>query len=185
MTGQTKTLLQPLIKELEFQKGFQRIIRLCECLQLIAQKQDFVTVSTQEVSTFQTRNKERIDKIFQYTIDYFHEPITLTAVASSAGMSIPAFCNYFKKSTKKTYIDFLNEVRIGNACKLLMDTQKSIEEICYESGFNTLTNFNKQFIKVKKLTPSKYRKTFLNSMATVSDVELKKCTRITQSKGSP
>jgi len=162
MNGHTKKLLHPLIKELEFLKGFKRIIRLCECLELIAQKNEFETVSTQEVNTFQTKNKERIDKIFQYTIDYFHEPVTLTGVAQSAGMSVPAFCNYFKKSTKKTYIDFLNEVRIGNACKLLMDTQKSIEEICYESGFNTLTNFNKQFIKVKKITPSKYRKTFLN-----------------------
>jgi len=170
MMGQTKSRLHPLIKELEFLKGFKRIIRLCECLELIAQKKDFETVSTQEVNTFQTKNKERIDKIFQYTIDYFHEPITLTAVAGSAGMSVPAFCNYFKKSTKKTYIDFLNEVRIGNACKLLMDTQKSIEEICYESGFNTLTNFNKQFIKVKKITPSKYRKTFLNRVTINSTI---------------
>ena len=160
--GRSKEQLVALIQKLESAKGFQRIIKLCECLSIIAEKKEYETVSTQQVKAYNNKHKERIDKVYQYTIDYFQDPITLNNVADHAGMSVPAFCSYFKKSTKKTYIDFLNEVRIGNACKLLMDTQKSIEEICYESGFNTLTNFNKQFIKVKKLTPSKYRKTFLN-----------------------
>jgi AraC-like DNA-binding protein len=150
--------LNPLIRELEQLQGLSRIIRLCECLQLIAASPDYETISTQEVKTFQARNRGRIDKIFQYTIDNFTEPISLADVAGTAGMSIPAFCSYFKKSTKKTYIDFLNEIRIGHACKLLIDTQKSVLEICYESGFNTLANFNKQFLKMKKLTPTGYRR---------------------------
>jgi AraC-like DNA-binding protein len=150
--------LSPLIRELEQLQGLSRIIRLCECLQMIAATPDYETISTQEVKTFQARNRGRIDKIFQYTIENFTEPISLADVAGTAGMSIPAFCSYFKKSTKKTYIDFLNEIRIGHACKLLIDTQKSVLEICYESGFNTLANFNKQFLKMKKLTPTGYRR---------------------------
>lgn len=150
--------LNSLVRELEMLQGFSRIIRLCECLQLVSATQDYETISTQEVKTFQARNRDRIDKIFQYTIDNFTEPISLADVAGTAGMSIPAFCNYFKKSTKKTYIDFLNEIRIGHACKLLVDTQKPVLEICYESGFNTLANFNKQFLKMKKLTPTGYRR---------------------------
>ena len=75
-------------------------------------------------------------------------------------MSVPAFCNYFRKSTKKTYIDFLNEIRISHACQLLIDTQKPVLEICFESGFNTVANFNKQFLKLKKTTPSSFRKNF-------------------------
>lgn len=154
--------LNPLIRELEQLQGLSRIIRLCECLQMIAASPDYETISTQEVKTFQARNRGRIDKIFQYTIENFTEPISLADVAGTAGMSIPAFCSYFKKSTKKTYIDFLNEIRIGHACKLLIDTQKSVLEICYESGFNTLANFNKQFLKMKKLTPSGYRKNLVS-----------------------
>jgi AraC-like DNA-binding protein/quercetin dioxygenase-like cupin family protein len=157
-----RQLLQPMIKALENLKGFERIIGLCNCLLLIAQQQEFEPVSTQEIKEFNSKNKERIDKIFQYTIDYFQDSINLSNVAKSAGMSVPAFCSYFKKSTKKTYIDFLNEVRIGHACNQLIDTQKNIESICYESGFNTLANFNKQFLKVKGLTPSKYRQRFMN-----------------------
>jgi AraC-like DNA-binding protein/quercetin dioxygenase-like cupin family protein len=154
--------LLPLIKLLEKAKGFERIILLCNCLLLIAQQQDYVTLSTQEINAFNSRNKERIDKILQYTIDYFQEPVSLNDVAKNVSMSIPAFCSYFKKCTKKTYIDFLNEVRVGYACKQLIDTQNNIASICYDSGFNTLANFNKQFLKVKAITPSSYRKTFMN-----------------------
>ena len=160
LQGDTRHNLLAQIRELEFLSGFKRIIRLCECLQVIAEKQEFEKVSTQEIHTFNGRHKERIDKIFQYSIEHFQDGIALDDVAGHVGMSIPAFCNYFKKSTKKTFIDFLNEIRIGHSCKLLMDTQKTIESICYESGFNTLANFNRQFVKVKKNTPSAYRKTF-------------------------
>jgi AraC-like DNA-binding protein len=73
-------------------------------------------------------------------------------------MSIPAFCSYFKKRTKKTYIDFVNEVRVGYACKLLLTTQMSVLQVCFDCGFNTVANFNRQFLKIKKTTPSQYRK---------------------------
>lgn len=161
--GESKKQLPFLLQQLENGNGIHRIILLCQCLGLIADNKDYETVSTQEVKQNNPKYKERIDSIFQYTIENFREPIQLSVVAGNAGMSIPAFCSYFKKSTKKTYIDFLNEIRIGNACKLLMDTQKSVMDICYESGFNTLANFNKQFLKIKKLTPSAFRKTIRNS----------------------
>lgn len=158
--GAARQQLKALLTGLEHLQGFARIIRLCECLQLIATTHEYETVSTQEVSTFQAKNKDRIDRIFQFTIENFQESIALSDVAASAGMSVPAFCSYFKKCTKKTYVDFLNEVRIGHACKLLIDTQKSVLEISYESGFNTLANFNKQFLKLKQITPSALRKKF-------------------------
>jgi AraC-like DNA-binding protein len=154
-----KSQLAPMLFQLIDAKGFERVLLLGECLLLIARQQACTPLSTQEIKACSSKNRERIDTIFQYTIDYFQEPVTLEAVAKSVAMSVPAFCNYFKKRTKKTYIDFLNEVRVGYACKQLVDTQHNIASICYDSGFNTLANFNKQFLKVKKLTPSAYRKT--------------------------
>ncbi|MEO6314653.1 MAG: AraC family transcriptional regulator [Chitinophagaceae bacterium] len=162
MNERSRRALTPLLQQLEGATGFERIINLCHCLLLIAQQGDYTSLSTQEIKVFNSKNKERIDKILQYTIDCFQEPVTLHDVAKSVAMSIPAFCSYFKKSTKKTYIDFLNEVRVGYACKQLIDTQNNIVSICYDSGFNTLANFNKQFLKVKNCTPSAYRKTFMN-----------------------
>jgi AraC-like DNA-binding protein len=162
ITGKSKQLLDSLLQQLENTQGFARIIQLCQCLEIMASQQEFETVSTQEINGLNHRHKERIDAIFKYTIAHFQEAITLTDIAAHAGMSVPAFCSYFKKSTKKTYIDFLNEVRIGHACKQLMDTQMSIEQVCYDSGFNTPANFNKQFLKVKEVTPSQYRKVFMS-----------------------
>jgi AraC-like DNA-binding protein len=160
--GASKTQLQGLIRKLEFLKGFRRITTLCECLAIIALEADYTALSSQDVKQLNSKDKQRIDKVFQYTIDNFQKPIPLTYIAGSVSMSVPAFCNYFKKSTKKTYTSFLNEVKIGYACNLLMDSQLNIIEICYECGFNTLANFNKQFLKIKKLTPSNYRSHFKN-----------------------
>ncbi len=162
ITGKSKEILNPLITFLEKEKGFKRIITLCECLDILAKKKEYTSLSTQEVKVVNNKTRERIDRIFDYTMENFKEPIRLSAIAAIADMSIPAFCNYFKKSTKKKYIDFLNEVRIGYACKQLTDnTQTTVEGACYESGFNTLANFNKQFLKAKGMTPSTYRKFFL------------------------
>lgn len=161
--GDTKIALQSMVRQLEHQKGLMRILKLLKCLQTICESKEYLPLSTQEVKVGNARDMERIDKVFRYTMDNFKERIALEDIAAIAGLSIPAFCNYFKKSTKKTYVDFLNEIRIGYACKLLISTDASIVDICYESGFNTLANFNKQFLKIKQETPSKYRKLFAAS----------------------
>lgn len=160
ITGNSKRLLFSLISDLETTIGFRRILILGQCLDIIATGKEYIEVSTQDVKQINNKNKECIDRIFQFTIDSFREPISLSRVADIASMSIPAFCNYFKKSTKKTYIDFLNEIRIGYACTSLMETQKTVFEICFDSGYNTMANFHKQFLKVKKTTPLQYRKYF-------------------------
>lgn len=175
LSAAAKRQLDPLIRRLEMAKGISRITLLCECLQLIAADK-YALLSTQDVKQYNNRQKERIDSIFQFTLSRFRDSISLETVASHIGMSVPAFCNYFKKSTKKTYIEFVNELRIGHACKLLLDTQKAILEICYESGYNTLANFNKQFLRWKKMTPSQYRKKF--SPALTEQLEWSKTGRI-------
>ncbi|MBC7902036.1 MAG: AraC family transcriptional regulator [Gemmatimonadaceae bacterium] len=67
---------------------------------------------------------------------------------------------FFKRNTKKTYVEFLNEMRIGHACQSLLRTDKTVLEICYDCGFNTVANFNKQFLKIKRMKPSAYKRTF-------------------------
>jgi AraC-like DNA-binding protein len=153
-----KERLNILVRSLEKEKGFRRIILLCECLAIMASTEDYETVSTQEVRALNQRDSERIERVYQYTMENFKDPIQLAHIAELAGMTVPAFCQYFKKRTKKTFIDFVNEMRIGYACNQLLDTEKSILEICFESGFNTVANFNRQFLKIKGVTPSSYRR---------------------------
>lgn len=164
IVGKSKEKLGKLVRELEFLKGFKRITALCECLSIIAFEADYIELSNQDIKQLNAKEKERIDKVFQYTIDHFKQRISLSYIAGSIGMSVPAFCQYFKKSTKKTYISFLNEIRIGYACNLLIDTDLNVIDVCYESGFNTLANFNKQFLKIKGITPSHFRNHFRASV---------------------
>ncbi|MEQ1624618.1 MAG: AraC family transcriptional regulator, partial [Sediminibacterium sp.] len=92
---------------------------------------------------------------------HFLEPISLSEIAAVAEMSVPGFCRFFKKNIKKTYFNFLQELRIGHACKLLNDTEKPILEICYDSGYNSWAHFSKQFKQIKGMAPSAYRKQFI------------------------
>lgn len=158
MEGESKVLLSRLIRELEHAAGFRRVIGLCQCLELIASSKQYTTLSTGVSRLSNQKGNEKIDKVFDFTIRSFKRGIELQEVAEISNMSIPAFCNYFKKCTKKTYINFLNEVRIGYACRMLTNTGHPINQICFDSGFQSLQNFNKQFYKFKQVTPSDYRK---------------------------
>ncbi len=160
VAGECKKILNPLIKDLEFASGLKRIVILCECLGVLCRQGNFEMLNMHEHQTLNIKDRDRIDKIIQYTIEKFQSNIPLSRIAEIASMSIPAFCNYFRKHTKKTYIDFLNEIRISHACKLLRASQMNVLQICLDSGFNTLANFNKQFIKFKHITPSQFRKQF-------------------------
>jgi AraC-like DNA-binding protein len=102
--------------------------------------------------------QEFIDKVLKYTADCFQEPVTLSKVASIACKSVPSFCHYFKRRTQKTYINYLNEVRVSYACHQLLQTNKPVVDIGYESGYNTVAHFYRQFLRLKKVTPLQYRK---------------------------
>jgi len=144
---------------LEYTKDFERIMLLLQCLQKISNSTNYSTVS-QDFSAVSLIINPAIEKIIDFSFKNYLEPITLQQVATIAGMSIPTFCRFFKKNIKKTYFDFLQDVRISHACKILTNTNKPVMEICYESGYNSWAHFSKQFKKVKKITPTQYRKQF-------------------------
>jgi len=100
---------------------------------------------------------QRMGAVFQYTMTYFREKISLEEIAREAAMTTNAFCKYFKKRTRKTYITFLNELRIEEACKLLREeAEMSIAEIAENSGFQNISNFNRKFKQLKLMTPREY-----------------------------
>lgn len=148
------------MKDLQLQKGFDRIITLLNCLNLLSKSHDHKTLSTETNTLPNEKEMARIEKVFQYSIANFDSDISLKTIADIAGMTAPAFCNFFKKRTQKTYISFLNEIRIGAACQKLVTTDKTVLEICYECGFNTVANFNNHFLKSKSIPPLKYRRLY-------------------------
>lgn len=104
----------------------------------------------------------RLNEVLDYTFKHYHQEIKIEQIANIAYLSRSQFSYFFKMHTGKTYIQFLNEWRIENACILLKDRKKNIEQICFEVGFKNVSNFIRQFKKVKQRTPSQYRKLWLS-----------------------
>lgn len=105
----------------------------------------------------------RLKKVHEYMIANFHNKIQIHDVAEIANMTTHAFCKYFKKSTKKTFMTFLGELRVCHAKKLLIENEEqAISDICYSSGFDNLSNFNRKFKAVTNMTPKEFRSHYLN-----------------------
>lgn len=102
---------------------------------------------------------ERLNEVIDYIMLHYRESVSLEEAARRAHMSVPAFCRYFKKRTNKTFIEFINELRIGYAHRRLIETQNTISQICFESGYGQLSNFYKQFQVFTGTSPFVYRKT--------------------------
>lgn len=99
---------------------------------------------------------QRIMKVLTYINKHYSEPINLKSIADKAGMNKSAFCRLFKEKTSKSCIEYINELKVSYACKLLREGRLSISQICYEVGFNNISNFNRHFKKITKFTPSNY-----------------------------
>lgn len=142
--------------------GFDRILHLLKVLNELA-----LTPCKSPITSFGYRNNhkisetERMQKVHTYVLQHFKDNIRLKDVAEHAGMSEAAFCRYFKARTRKTLTDLINEIRIGHACRLLIDESQSISQIAYETGYDTLSNFNRNFKKITGKSPSNYRSDYM------------------------
>jgi AraC-like DNA-binding protein len=105
----------------------------------------------------------RLDKIMHFINTNYQRKITQEEVATKIGMTTAAFCRYFKEKTGKGFIFFVNEMRIGYACKLLIENRLSISQICFECGFNNISNFNRMFKRQTGFTPGEYQQQFIKA----------------------
>jgi AraC-like DNA-binding protein/mannose-6-phosphate isomerase-like protein (cupin superfamily) len=160
LEGSLREQLAQNIIDLEYQSGLPRMLNLLQCLQRITSSGEYTRLSTHATGQLKQKPDSVLDNIFQFTIEHFREKITLDQVAAIAHLSVPAFCHYFKRSTKKTYINFLNEMRLGYACGLLTETNQAVLDIGYDAGFASVGHFHKKFLADKKMTPLQYRKQF-------------------------
>lgn len=155
-----KKEIHTVMHELHAAKGLEKLLLLIKCLQSIGTSSQYKLL-TEDFHDPAVAVNPAIEKIIDYSFKHFLEPITLEEIAEIANMTIPTFCRFFKKNIKKTYFDFIRDLRISHACKLLTSTSKPILEICYESGYKSWAHFSKQFKEVKEQTPSQFRKQFM------------------------
>lgn len=162
ITGKTKNSLPITIEKMLTASPGMKLAYLLFLLEEIAASKEYLPLSSAGfmLSAGDT-NKDKIKLVFDYTFNHYNEKISLPQVAAILNMTTPSFCRYFKTKTNKTYIQFLMEVRIGFACRLLVEDEKNVSEICYECGYNNLSHFNKQFKTITSKTPLEYRNDYM------------------------
>lgn len=155
----TKEIIGKQILAITEQKALTTIISLLQILETLTESKDLQYLSKEFTPYIIDENEGiRLNDVFQFTIREHHRTIKLEEVAAMTNMTTSAFCRYFKQRTRKTYITFLNEVRIAQACKQLLNEDLTIAQVCFQCGFNNLSNFNRVFKTINEVSPKVYRK---------------------------
>ncbi len=147
--------------------GVDQLVHFIELLKQLSSYQELTPLSSRSQPVAYSEHEGiRIGAIYNYIMQQYDKPITLEDVAKQAHMTPQAFCRYFKRHTLHTFVSFLNEVRINEACKKLTDGQyDSIATVAYNCGFNSITNFNRVFKGVTGKSPSEYVDSYLMNVA--------------------
>ena len=157
--GKTNKQIAKKLEKLILKKDFEVIIGLFEILSMLSESQDRVYINNEAYSTaHKDSKKDRLSEVFQYVNENYKKDIVLIEIAAIANMTPTSFCRMFKLKTKKSFVEYLNEIRVSKACKFLLETDLSMSEIAYECGYKTASNFNKLFKKFMGMTPSEFKK---------------------------
>ncbi|MEJ2880251.1 AraC family transcriptional regulator [Pedobacter sp. GR22-6] len=152
-----------LIESILVSEGPKRIIALMEALLSIEHCSNNITLSSIGFRhNFEETENDRINAIYNYSLTNFKRKIQMEEMAAVANISPNSFCRYFKSRTRKTYTQFISEIRVGHACKLLIEDSMNVKQICYESGFHNFASFHKHFKMITGKSPLAYQKSYLH-----------------------
>lgn len=156
--GATKKKAGEKLKQLTTQSHFYQLITLLQVFQLLAESNEVISLKTRPIANASVlKEQERMHKIYHYIENHYQQNIDVNKVAKLSNLTTAAFCRYFKKSTHLTFTDFVNQYRINQAKKFLLQN-KTVTEVCYNSGFENLSHFNKTFKKFTSENPTAFRK---------------------------
>jgi AraC-like DNA-binding protein len=145
------------IRKMLSMPDFERTMELLNVLNILAQSKKYHILSSIGYSSqLNEHESSRLNNIYKFILENFRNDIDLGKVALFASMTPQAFSKYFKERTRKNFITFLNEVKIGYACRLITEKKMNISQICYECGYTNLSNFNRQFRRIMNITPSQF-----------------------------
>lgn len=155
------TTIREILTDMSTSKGLEYYIGLLKIFNLLIKIEETVRLSNPiNRSSVFSKNIEKVNKVYEYVFQNIHEGIRLDEAAAVLNMAPSSFCRFFKKKTGNTFMEYVKNVRVGIAAKLLAETDKQITQICFESGYNNLANFNHYFKANIGKTPSEYRKNF-------------------------
>ncbi len=158
--GKARKQINGLMKEMVGMSGLKRLSALFSIFDILSTTSEYeLLASPGYLQKTQQQYTDRFSKVTEYIMRNFDSDITLPEVASVSNMAVTTFCNFFKEHYRVTFVEYLNTIRIGYACKLLAEKNVNVVEVAYASGYKNLANFNRQFRKYKQMTPTDYRKT--------------------------
>lgn len=162
-TGDTNLKIAAHLTGIADTEGLWQVTNLFTILSLMSESTDYQLLSGLNYQSNQNENETgRLNRVYEYVTHNFSEEIRLKDVADIANMSSNAFCRYFHSRTQKNFSQFVNEIRVGHACQLLKNKDLTVTEISYESGYQSITNFNKFFRRITGKSPMEYRKSILD-----------------------
>jgi AraC-like DNA-binding protein len=157
--GPVRDKVAAAMEELYRVEGARRVSLLLGILEMLAASGRYRRLASPSYSpSLALYQGERINQVCELISRKFRGPLSQVEAARVAGMSGPSFSRFFRRATNRTFPAFVNEVRIGHASQLLLDTDRTVAEICYNSGFSNLSNFNRQFFRLRKASPRDYRR---------------------------
>lgn len=160
-SGPTIARAKIILNQMLFETGLSRAALMLQLLDILSQSASCKTLSSPSFNIVETSTEaNKINRVFDYIFNNFKEDISLQDVASIIPMSTAAFCRFFKLKTNRTLVEFIKEIRVGHAAKLLMEGNFNVTETCYKSGYNNISNFNKHFKEVKGLSPRDFIKQY-------------------------
>lgn len=164
LQGKNHQKLVALIKQTVNSNGIDRLASFLQTLDIfsILDPHEYELLSSPGYTTsLNLTDADRINTVMNYVMQHYIDDIDLKKVSQLINLTEASFCRYFKYKTHKTFSQFLNEVRVLNACKLLVNTDLSIGQICYRTGYNNISHFNRQFKLITGTTAGKYKKKFM------------------------
>ena len=145
------------------QRGASRMLGLLEILHLLSRSKEIRSLSsTSYRPSLASTDRDRIDKVCRFIADNSGRPLSLSESAEAAHLSVPAFTRFFRRCTGKSFLGYLTELRLGMACRLLIESDRSVAQVCRDAGFLNLSNFNRRFRRAKGKSPREYRRQYGN-----------------------
>jgi len=160
ITGETNKVITDKLFKLINMSGCARYLKLLEILHIMSESKECHVISEEAITGINEKESDRMDKVLKFIMINLADDINLPDVAKIAKMSENSFSRFFKQRTRKTFTSYLNELRLNQAAKLLIESDKTILDICYECGFSNPSNFHRYFKRMYQTSPLHYRKTF-------------------------
>lgn len=159
VTGATSRRVSAVMQQMTRSRGLERIVQFLQILSLLANSTECHPIASPNfAANLELYDQDRMDRVFQFLTSHLDQDLRLSEAARLVHLSEGAFSRFFRAHTGKTFPRFVNELRIGRACRMLTEGEKHITEVAFACGFTNLSNFNRQFRRLKGLSPREFRR---------------------------